>query len=76
MKAAIRETINMSWPTIAIVVAILIIMRVAYLVNGERKKFILHEELFTLMFIIYLLILFIIIFCICEVVYLAHYDIS
>ena len=56
MKAAIRETINMSWPTIVIVVAILIIMRVAYLVNGERKKFILHEELFTLMFIIYLLL--------------------
>lgn len=58
MKVAIRETINMSWPTIAIVVAILIIMRVAYLINGERKKFILHEELFTLMFIVYLLILF------------------
>ena len=58
MKAAIRETINMSWPTIAIVVSILIIMRVAYLINGERKKLVLHEELFILMFIVYLLILF------------------
>lgn len=58
MSRAIVDVINMSWPTIVIVVAVLVIMRIAILLRGERKSFCLHKELFDLFFIIYLLMLF------------------
>lgn len=58
MRSAIISVIKMSWPTIVIVVAILTIMRVTMLLKSDRKRFILHEELFNLLFIIYLMVLF------------------
>ena len=58
MRKAIIDIIDMSWPTIVIVICILTIMRLAMLFKGERKKFIFHEEIFNLIFIIYLMVLF------------------
>ncbi len=58
MRKAIIDIIDMSWPTIVIVVCILTIMRLAMLFKGERKKFVFHEEIFNLIFIIYLMVLF------------------
>ena len=58
MRNAIVDVINMSWPTVVIVVVIASIMRVTYIIKHDRKSFRLHEELFHLMFIVYLLVLF------------------
>ena len=58
MKNAIVDVINLSWPTVVIVVSIVIIMRVAYIIRNDRKTFRLYEELFNLVFIVYLLVLF------------------
>lgn len=58
MESTIIDVIKMSWPTVVIVSSILIIMRVTYIIKSENKKFYLHEEIFTLLFIIYLLVLF------------------
>ncbi len=58
MRNAIVDVINMSWPTVVIVVVILAIMRLAYIIKNDRKSFRLYEELFNLMFIVYLLVLF------------------
>ena len=58
MRKAIVEIVDMSWPTIVIVVCILAIMRIAMLFKGERKKFVFHEEIFNLLFIVYLMVLF------------------
>ena len=58
MRKAIVDIIDMSWPTIVIVICILTIMRLAMLFKGERKKFIFHEEIFNLLFVIYLMVLF------------------
>ena len=58
MRNAIVDVINMSWPTVVIVVVISSIMRVAYIIRHDRKSFRLYEELFHLMFIVYLLVLF------------------
>ena len=58
MRRAVIEIVNMSWPTIVIVICILTIMRLAMLFKGERKKFVFHEEIFNLLFIIYLMVLF------------------
>lgn len=58
MRNAIVDVINMSWPTVVIVVVISSIMRVVYIIRHDRKSFRLYEELFHLMFIVYLLVLF------------------
>ena len=58
MRNAIVDVINMSWPTVVIVVVISAIMRLAYIIKNDRKSFRLYEELFNLMFIVYLLVLF------------------
>ena len=58
MKVAIRDVILRSWPTLVIVIAILLIMRVTLYFKSDRSKICLHEELFNLCFIVYLLILF------------------
>lgn len=58
MRNAVIEVVNMSWPTVVIVSSVLIIMRVTLLVKGERRGFVLHEELLNLMFVIYLIALF------------------
>lgn len=58
MKVAINEVLNMTWPTIVIITTVLVVMKITKLIKGEGRKFILHEEIFDLIFIIYLLILF------------------
>ena len=58
MRNTIVDVINMSWSTVVIVVMIVSIMRIAYIIKNDRKSFRLYEELFDLMFIIYLLVLF------------------
>ena len=58
MRNAIVDVINLSWPTVVIVVSIVIIMRIAYIIRSDRKNFRLYEELFNLTFIVYLLVLF------------------
>ena len=58
MRLAIKEVIDMSWPTIVIVCSLLSILRVTYVVGSDRRVFCLHKELLNLLFIIYLLVLF------------------
>ena len=58
MVAAIKEVIEMSWPTLIVLLSIFIIMRVTTYVLGEDKHLVLHEELFNLLFMTYLLVLF------------------
>lgn len=58
MKQAIREVINLSWPTLVIVLILIVILRITYIVKSDRRKMILHEEIFNLFFIAYLLALF------------------
>jgi len=54
---ALREVIYISWPTLVIVLSIVIILRLAYISRSE-KKFILYEEIIDLLFIAYILVLF------------------
>jgi len=58
MEKAIREVINNSWPTLVVLLAIFVILRVTVFLKGENRKVILHEELFNLLFMTYLLLLF------------------
>lgn len=58
MRNAIVDVINLSWPTVVIVVTIVTIMRIAYIIRSDRKTFCLYEEIFNLIFIVYLLVLF------------------
>ena len=57
MKGTLIEVLNLSWPTLVIVLSIVIILRVAYFMRSD-KKMILHEELFSLVFFAYILVLF------------------
>ena len=58
MEAAIKGVILDTWPSLAVLLTIVIIMRVTLYFNGDRRKSIIHEEIFSLFFITYLLILF------------------
>lgn len=58
MRNTVIEVIDKTWPTIIIVSSVLIIMRITVLIKGDKKSFVLHEELLNLMFIIYLIVLF------------------
>ena len=58
MEKAIRGVISNSWPTLVVLLVIFIIMRVTIYFKGESRKFILHAELFNLLFMTYLLLLF------------------
>ena len=58
MEKAIREVISNSWPTLVVLLIIFVIMRVTIYFKGESRKVIIHEELFNLLFITYLLLLF------------------
>lgn len=58
METAIRDVFNLSWPTLVIVIAIILILKVTYYIKGEKRSFCLHEDLMDLMFLIYLLMLF------------------
>ena len=58
MRGAIRETVISSWPSLLVLIIIFIIMRATIFFKGESRRFVLHEELFDLLFLIYLLVLF------------------
>ena len=59
MRAALREIVNSSWPTLVIVVAILGIMRATMLIKGSgRRHQHIYQEIFGLFFVLYLLVLF------------------
>lgn len=58
MRTAINDVIYKYWPTVVIVLSIVIILRVTSLIKSGRKSFVLHEEIYNLFFIAYLLILF------------------
>ena len=58
MEKAIKGVISNSWPTLVVLIIIFIIMRVTVFFKGESRKFILHEELFNLLFLTYMLLLF------------------
>lgn len=57
IRSTLRSVIQMSWPTLVIVLSIVIILRIAYISKRERQ-FVLYEELLDLFFIAYVLILF------------------
>lgn len=56
-KGQLLDILSYTWPTIAMGVIIAVLLRVTYLIT-ERKKIILHDELFKLCFLIYILCLF------------------
>lgn len=57
MKETLIEVLNLSWPTLVIVLSIVIILRVSYFLKSD-KKMVLHEEIFSLLFFAYILALF------------------
>ena len=57
LKGQFISVLSLSWPTVAIGVIIAILLRTTYLITN-REKLVLHEELFKLFFIIYILCLF------------------
>lgn len=57
VKNAVFDLLEGAWPTLTIFLVIVVIMRVFYLKNAN-KKLILHEELLLLAFITYILLLF------------------
>ncbi len=58
MESAIREVIIKSWPTLAVLVSIVVIMRVTVYFKSQKRDFIIHKEIFDLLFMIYLVLLF------------------
>lgn len=58
MKSAIRSVLEISWPTLVIVLSIVIILRVTYIMTSDKRKFCLHEEIFEILFLAYLVLLF------------------
>ena len=58
MEWAIRSVIKMSWPTLVIVLTIVVILRVTYIMTSDKRKFCLYEEIFEILFLAYLVLLF------------------
>lgn len=57
LKGQLISVLYFSWPTVVIGAMIAVLLRITYLVVN-KKKFILHDELLKLCFIIYILCLF------------------
>ena len=57
VKGALYELLLSSWPTLVIFMVIIILLRIFYYRNSSHK-FILHEEIFLLVFVAYILLLF------------------
>lgn len=57
MKETFLSIMESSWPTLIIFLAIITIIRIAYL-RHNGKKFVLHKEVFFLIFIAYILLLY------------------
>ena len=58
MESAIRSVIKMSLPTLVIVLTIVDILRVTYIMTSDKRKFCLYEEIFEILFLAYLVLLF------------------
>ena len=58
MESGIRSVIKMSWPTLVIVLTIVVILRVTYIMTSDKRKFCLYEEIFEILFLAYLVLLF------------------
>ena len=58
MESAIRSVIKMSWPTLVIVLTIVVILRVTYIMTSDKRKFCIYEEIFEILFLAYLVLLF------------------
>ncbi len=58
MESAIRSVIKMSWPTLVIVLTIVVILRVTYIMTSDKRKFCLYEEILEILFLAYLVLLF------------------
>ena len=58
MEAAIKSVIIDAWPSLAVLLSIVIIMRITRLMKGEGEKWPIHMEIFNLFFIAYMLLLF------------------
>lgn len=58
MESAIRSVIKMSWPTLVIVLTIVVILRVTYIMTSDKRKFCFYEEIFEILFLAYLVLLF------------------
>ena len=58
MEAALKGVLNSYWPTLSVVLCVVVILRVTYIVRSDRSSFKIHKELLGLLFIAYLLILF------------------
>lgn len=57
IKDTLKEVILLTWPTLVIVLSIIIILRIAFILKSERR-FAIYEEIFKLLFIAYVLVLF------------------
>ncbi len=58
MEHEIKNVLNLTWPTLVIVLSIIAILRVTFILKSERKSTVLHEEIFNLLFLAYLIVLF------------------
>ena len=58
MESAIRSVIKMSWPTLVIVLTIVVILRVTYIMTSDKRKVCLYEEIFEILFLAYLVLVF------------------
>jgi len=57
VKNTFFNIIGNAWPSLVIFMTVIILMRFMYLRQG-KKKFVLHEELILLSFVVYILLLF------------------
>ena len=57
IRGEVISILQFSWPTVVMGVIIAVLLRVTYLITNKRKL-VIHEELFSLCFIIYILCLF------------------
>lgn len=57
VKATVNSIIKSSWPSLVIILTIVVLLRIVY-INQKGRKFVLYEELLNLVFITYILLLF------------------
>lgn len=56
-RGQVLDILNYTWPTIVMGIIIAVLLRVTYLIT-DRKKIVIHDELFKLSFLIYIMCLF------------------
>ena len=53
----LQDIIRMTWPTLMISLVVIVSLRISYIIK-RKEKFVLYEEIFSLLFILYILCLF------------------